>query len=115
MECLLQPDIRHRAVVREALKRQQKAATYLLTSISSLKYLARQGMPIRGHDDNEGNYHQLLQLHSADVEGLRCWLSHRGNWLSHDIQDELLKIMSLDVLCKIVDRIKGDQFFVTYR
>jgi len=95
----------------EALKQQQKAATYLLTTISSLKYLARQGMPIRGHDENEGNYCQLLQLRSADVEGLRGWLSRRRNWLSHDIQDEMLQIMALDILRKIVDRIKSNRFF----
>jgi len=65
-------------------------------------------MPIRRHDKKEGNYCQLMQLRRVDVERLRGWLSRRQNWLSHDIQDEMLQIMALDVIRKIVDRIKSN-------
>ena len=34
--------------------------------LSSLKFLARQGSSIRGHEKNEGNLEQLLKLASED-------------------------------------------------
>ena len=34
----------------------------LLKVVSGLKFLARQGCGIRGHDDNEGNLLQLMKL-----------------------------------------------------
>jgi len=60
---------------------------------------------------SSSDYLQLLQLRGAEVEGLRDWLSRRGNWLSHDIQNEVLQIMALDVLRKIIDRVKSNRFF----
>ena len=34
--------------------------------LSSLQFLARQGSGIRGHDEDEGNLHQLLKFISKD-------------------------------------------------
>ena len=35
----------------------------------------RQGLPIRGHKENEGNLIQLLQMQSIDSPKLRQWIS----------------------------------------
>jgi len=38
----------------------------LMTIIESLHYLGRQGIALRGHDDYESNFIQLLKLRSCD-------------------------------------------------
>ena len=61
--------------------------------MSSLCFLARRGLAIRGHDEAQGNFFQLLHLRSEDSEQLRDWMKKRGNWLSHDVQNEILQLM----------------------
>ena len=53
---------------------QKKAVKTLLKQLSSLKYLLRQGLAIRGHDDNEGNLVQLLKLRAEDDCQMQSWL-----------------------------------------
>lgn len=38
----------------------------LLKVLSSLRFLARQGCGIRGHDESDGNFFQLLKLLCQD-------------------------------------------------
>ena len=55
---------------------QEKATNRhcLLKVMSSLRFLARQGCGIRGHDDEkDGNSHQLLTLRSKDDSKARCY------------------------------------------
>ena len=61
----------------------------LLRLISSLRFLARQGLAVRGHDEAQGNLLQLLQLRSEDCSELCNWMERRDNWLSHDVQNEI--------------------------
>ena len=46
------------------LARQQTLIKHLL----SLQYLVRQGLAVRGHEDKEGNFMQLLKLRSTDTK-----------------------------------------------
>ena len=44
----------------------------LVKVISTLRFLARQGCPIRGHDDEtDGNFYQLLKLRGEEDETVR--------------------------------------------
>ena len=84
---------------------QKKAQTALL--ISTPQFLAHQGLAMRGHNDSEGNYIQLLQQCSQDCPTLVQWLQRRTTWTSHDIQNELLKIMTRAVLRQILNCAKA--------
>lgn len=44
------------------LKEMKQSRTALLKIISSLLYLTRQGMALRGHTDDNSNFYQLLKL-----------------------------------------------------
>ena len=33
--------------------------------LQNIRFLARQGLPLRGHDEIESNFIQLLHLHNA--------------------------------------------------
>ena len=65
----------------------------LLKQLSSLRYLARQGLAIRGHSENEGNLMQLLLLHCEDNPQLKqCLVAKK--YLSHDILNEQISLMA---------------------
>ncbi|KAI6656188.1 hypothetical protein LOD99_1521 [Oopsacas minuta] len=74
----------------------------LLKIISNLKFLTRQGLPLRGDGDTDLNFTQLMKLHARDDPRLTEWLEKKTNlYISHDIQNELLKVMALSVLREI--------------
>ena len=51
--------------LNEHFKRNQEVARKAL--IVALMFLARQGLAIRGHSHNNGNFYQLMWLRSVDV------------------------------------------------
>lgn len=61
----------------QLLNDQKHRSEMLMKVLSSLKYLARQGLAIRGHIEDDGNLRQLLQCRTEDIEGLNSWL-HDG-------------------------------------
>ena len=83
----------------------------LIEDISSLQFIARQGLPSRGHNDAEGNFLQLLSLRSSDCTCLKQWILQRQNWTSHDIQNEIFQIMAHTVLRKITESIRSDKYY----
>ena len=90
---------------------QAKAQKCLLNMLSSLRFLARQGLAIRGHEENEGNFLQLLRLQSGNCSEMVKWLQRRGNWTAHEIQNEILEIMAHSVLRTITDRVKANKYY----
>ena len=64
---------------------EQKCNREMLYKVlSSLMYLLRQGLPIRGHCEENGNLMQLLQCRSEDSDDLKSWIL-RKKYLSHDM------------------------------
>ena len=55
----------------QAKREQKENRDMLLKQLSSLRYLARQGLAIRGHSEKEGNLMQLLLLDSEDNPQLK--------------------------------------------
>lgn len=67
------------AALLESKRNQMKESHKALTAIlSSIRFLAIQGLGLRGHDDNKGNLKQLSLLREADVPGLAEWLNRTG-------------------------------------
>ena len=81
---------------------QARARNCLFKIVSTLKFLARQGLAMRGHEEAEGNFLQMLQVRSEDCPDLVNWLQKRGNWTSHEIQNEIIEIMAHSVLRKML-------------
>lgn len=82
----------------------------LMKQLSSLRYLLRQGLALRGHEDNEGNLMRLLMLRSEDCEGLKAWLGGK-KYLSHEVVNEMVRLMSNQVLREILAEIRAASFF----
>lgn len=73
----------------------------LLKILSSIRFLARQALPLRGHyTDSDGNLYQLLKLQGEDAELIE-WLQRRVNkYTSPEIQNDLSKVMVMQVMRK---------------
>ena len=90
---------------------QAMAKNCLLKIITTLCFLAHQGLAICGHNESQGNFIQLLQLCSEDCPELSTWIKRRENYLSHDVQSELLEKMAHSVFRKILDSIKVNTYY----
>ncbi|KAF3840185.1 hypothetical protein F7725_018902 [Dissostichus mawsoni] len=85
-------------------QQQREARSCLLKIVQSICFLARQGLALRGHDSDEGNLRQLLQLRSGDDDVLKRWLSKpSNNYTSAVIQNEVLNIMANSIYSIIID------------
>jgi len=66
----------------------------LLKQLSAMRFLLRQGIALRGHDDEEGNLFQLLKLWSASDISLKQWLREK-KYMSPQVINELITMMGL--------------------
>ena len=85
---------------REKLERRK----CFLKVLSSIKFLARQGLPLRGHgDESDSNFLQLLKLRGEDDARIATWLEKKTDkYTAPDMQNEILKVMALEVLRQVV-------------
>jgi len=90
---------------------QESARTALLSVFGSIRYLARQGLALRGHEESQGNLMQLLQLRSEDSEPLRSWLPRTTKFVSAESQNEILELLSHNVLRAIVKEVQSSHQF----
>jgi len=68
------------------------ARSALMCIVSSLQYLCAQGLAVRGHTEETGNFENLLQLRAHDNAALKSWLDKSGyRWLSPAIQNEIIQ------------------------
>lgn len=77
----------------------------LLIQVQAVKFLLRQGLALRGHVEIEGNLIQLLKLRQSDTNELSTWISE-GNYLSHDIINEICEIISLTIVRELVKEVR---------
>ena len=92
---------------------QRQNRESLLKVISSVRYLARQGLLLRRKkDDKESNFQQLLKLRAENDPVFTEWLKRKNNkYTSPEIQNEILKELALTILRDVVESIKAADFF----
>ena len=71
--------------------------------LSAVQYLGRQGLPLRGdNDETDSNFKQLLLMKAENDPNLALWLHRKENvYTSPDIQNEILKVMGLQILREV--------------
>ena len=84
----------------------------LLKIFSSIRYLARQGLALRGNaDEEDGNFIQILRSKGDEDPKLNDWLRKKMNkYTSHDIQNSIIKAMATSVLRNIAAIIQQSPF-----
>ena len=86
----------------------------LLNILSNLRFLARQGCVIRGGGEHntDSNFYQLYKLRCEDDSTLEEWLKKKkGKYTSHEVQNEILKVMALRVLREISANLHSIEFY----
>ena len=79
---------------------------------AAIQFLARLGLPLQGRGSEiDSNFIQLLKLRAQDDPTIDRWLVKRTDkHTSADIQNEILKVMSLNVLRTVVSALHSAQF-----
>ncbi len=82
----------------------------LMIQLHSLHFLLRQGLAVRGHDQEEGNLFQLLKLRSEDHDELNSWLKGK-KYLSSEIINEMIALMGRHVTLQLLENIHKASIF----
>lgn len=84
---------------------QEAARSALVQIVSSVRYLARQGLALRGHDNDEGNFKQHLEEKAESDPNLASWLLRNHAYTSPECQNEILQLMSNTIIRQIAKNI----------
>ena len=82
--------------------------------LSNVWFLARQAFPLTGDKAGEinCNFNQLYYLQAEDNSFLNDWMKQKGGkYTSNDIQNEMMKVMALQVLREIAAEIRSANSF----
>ena len=97
---------------RDADVRNHRAV--FLKLLECVRYLARQGLPFRGHHEDsvtfEGNLYQLLLLQAKDCVPLGLWLKKR-DYISPEIINEIITIYGQTILRTLLQDIRVADYF----
>lgn len=101
-------------------EQKEENRTALMSIIDIIRFLVRQNISLRGHDEsasslNRGNFLELVHFTAKYNTSLQKWIdSHPGNvsWMSHDIQNELIHLLSTEVITRIANECKGRFFSI---
>lgn len=105
------------ALNSQLAEQRRNSRECLLQIIRSVRFLARQGLALRGtfRDGGEvdSNFSQLLKFMSEQDETLAKWVEKRTDkYTSAPVQNELLKIMALRILRQLASNIRGKYFSI---
>ena len=79
--------------------------------MTSVRYLARQGIALKGNEENL-NFTQFLNLCAEDDDNLKeCLLRKSKEYTLTMIQNEILKDMAIKTLSHIVNSIKDSGYY----
>jgi len=88
---------------RSVDRERDVARSALMCIVSTLHYLCKQGLAVRGHTECTGNFENLLKLRAADSASLKSWVDRSSyKWLSPAIQNEIIQDMALSLLRSII-------------
>ena len=98
---------------REHAHEKSENRQCLLRILSNIRFLSRQGLSFRGDGDEiDSNFIQLLKLCGLDDPRIETWLSKKTNkYTSNNAQNEILRIMALNILRRIAAELKQSRFF----
>ena len=101
------------AMGRALAKEQQKNREVFTEIICTIRGLARSGSALRGHDDGSGRLMTMLDERSVTSPEMEAWLKKRNNFISHEIVDELIKIIASMVLREVLEEARRSLFYGT--
>ena len=94
-----------------AVQNQAIAKSVLGLFFRSIRYLGRQGLPLRGHRHHDGNLWQLMMERTESLPKAREWMLRRDNWMSDTIQNEILQMFGHEIQRHIISKVVESNFF----
>ena len=92
---------------RQAATDKRENREYLLKVLSTVRFLARQGLAVQGDgDETDSNLHQLLFIRSEDYSAMRKFLEKQQLKHTSEVQNEFLSIMAHQILRKIAANVQ---------
>jgi hypothetical protein len=91
-------------------QQQQEQATNrecLRILMTSIRYLAAQGLALLGHEKQDSNLYNLLSLRAEDCKEIQAWLQKKRNYLDSSVQNEILTLFSNAIIREIVNKVKS--------
>lgn len=92
-------------------KDRQIATDCLRHIFTTAIFLGKQGLAFRRNPDEEGNFVELLQLRAADSHSLGSWLKKYRSYTSHQVQNEILELISRELLRLVLLDVKAKNFY----
>ena len=93
-------------------KRRELNRRIFLTILEIFQYLSCQWLAVRGDDDDESNFIQLLRLQSKKFPELTDWLSKKTERsTSHDVQNEIINLLSNQIIRNLLNPVRSCIFF----
>ena len=85
-----------------------------LTILRNIRFLAPQGLALRGSIKEESNFTQLLKLEGEVDSQIEKWLKKKSGKYTHpEIQNQCLQLMSLTILREISKNIQNSVYYRT--
>lgn len=99
----------HRKVIEENKHALKRIIEFILLC-------GRQNIPLRGHVEDRSNFFALLHEVAKSNGKLSAWLAlsqgTRATYLSPDIQNKLIEIIGLQILSKLVEEFRKENYFI---
>ena len=99
-------------------KNRTAARECLEIIISTIKYLVRQDIALRGKDEKSGNFIELLRLRAESNDNLKSWLAkfdvektRQRLYLTHDIQNKIISDISREIFLQLKFKIRPSKYF----
>ena len=84
-----------------------------LKMLSNIRFLGRQGLPLRGAGDgSNSNFVQLFKLRAEDDPRLLDWFARKTDkYVSGEMQNRILEVMAQQVLAKVESYLHSAPFY----
>lgn len=87
-------------------EQQEKSRNSLLALVKCISFLARQGLALRGHEQGQGNFDQLVKYTASMNDYLQLWLTRNQDYTSPTIQNEFLSLIAKEIVRSVCSDVR---------
>ena len=99
------------AMMSDRIGHEQKLHREGLNKIfSAIFYLGQQGMALRGKENNDGPFYNLVMEMVRENQELQTWLKKRDSYMSNTIQNEVIEMIAHQIQREIIQDASASAF-----
>ena len=90
---------------------KKKNRRCFLKTVSTLRMMGRQGLPLQGLTEEESNFYQILKLRGEDDPEIKeNMVKSRNKYTCYQIQNEVIQLMALQIQRVVASRLHETKF-----